>query len=217
MRWLTLVIEQLRGAVNDPRRLSQLLEKLPLSLEGLYTNRLAATNNDLIGDTKLLFAWILYSNKPLTTALLSRVLAFDYGAQMPRYEHKWLSKHPDSQISELVDSTFISIIGSRRHRVHPFVRIAHASVREFLVTLLPSSPFYTSSDDAVCLMVRTSLAYLLAVVTHIHSTEYDDDLLQLWHRCIFVHEGNHYAALEQDIANILCQIGASSRPLCALR
>ena len=178
MRWLTLVIEQLRGAVNDPRRLSQLLEKLPLSLEGLYTNRLAATNNDLIGDTKLLFAWILYSDKPLTTALLSRVLAFDYGTQMPRYEHTWLSPQPDFQISEILDSTFISIIKGRVH-------IAHASVREFLVTLSPSSPFHTSSDDAVNLMARTSLSYLIAVVKHDRSTEYDHDLLQLWHRCIF--------------------------------
>ncbi|KAL1673725.1 hypothetical protein EV122DRAFT_222098, partial [Schizophyllum commune] len=50
------------------------------------------------------------------------------------------------------------------------------------------------------------LAYLLAVAKYIHSTDYNDDLLQLWHRCIFVHEGNHYAALEQDIANVLGQI-----------
>ncbi|KAL1725754.1 hypothetical protein EV714DRAFT_277198 [Schizophyllum commune] len=205
MRWLTLVIEQLRGALNDPRRLGRLLEKLPLSLKGLYGDRLAATNEDLIGDTKLLFAWILYADIPLTTRLLSHVLAFNYDARVPTYDPALLSQHPTSQISGLLDSTFISITEGR-------VRIAHASVREFLVTLSPSFPFYTSSDDAVCLMVRTSLAYLLAVVTHIHSTEYGDDLLQLWHRCIFVHEGNHYVALEQDIANVLCQIGAACPP-----
>ncbi|KAL1725756.1 hypothetical protein EV714DRAFT_220688, partial [Schizophyllum commune] len=57
-----------------------------------------------------------------------------------------------------------------------------------------------------CLRLLTLLSYLLAVAKHICSTGYDDNLLQLWHRCIFDHEGNHYAALEQDIANVLRQI-----------
>ncbi|KAL1725750.1 hypothetical protein EV714DRAFT_277196 [Schizophyllum commune] len=205
MRWLTLVIEQLRGAVNDPRRLSRLLEKLPLSLGELYANRLAATSDDIISDIKVLFAWILYSDRPLTTELLSHVLAFNYDARMPTYDPALLSPHPTSQISQLVDSTFVSISEG-------WVRIAHASVREFLIALSPSSPFYTSSDDAVCLMARTSLAYLLAVVTHIHSTDYDDDLLQLWHQCIFDHGGKHYSALEDDIADVLGEIGASRPP-----
>ncbi|KAL1749896.1 hypothetical protein FB107DRAFT_194687, partial [Schizophyllum commune] len=34
----------------------------------------------------------------------------------------------------------------------------------------------------------------------------DDIIGDLWHRCIFDHEAKHYAALEQDIANILGQI-----------
>ncbi|KAL1750258.1 hypothetical protein FB107DRAFT_294676 [Schizophyllum commune] len=205
MRWLTLVIEQLRDAVNDPRRLSQLLSTLPFTLEELYGKRLEAIRRDLVDDTKLLFMWILHSNIPLTTLLLSRVLAFNYDARMPAYVPTFVSPNPAAQLYGLLDSTFISITEVQ-------VRIAHASVREFLVTLSPSSPFYTSSDDAVCLMARTSLAYLLAVAKYIHSTDYNDDLLQLWHRSIFVHEGNHYAALEQDIANVLGQIGAACPP-----
>ncbi|KAL1712201.1 hypothetical protein EV715DRAFT_214123, partial [Schizophyllum commune] len=57
-----------------------------------------------------------------------------------------------------------------------------------------------------CLPLLILLSYLLAVVKHNHSTKYNDDLLQLWHRCIFNHEGNHYATLEQDIVNVLRQI-----------
>ena len=55
MRWLTLVIEQLRDAVNAPRRLSQLLSTLPFTLEELYGKRLEAIRRDLVDDTKLLF------------------------------------------------------------------------------------------------------------------------------------------------------------------
>ncbi|KAL1725544.1 hypothetical protein EV714DRAFT_287822 [Schizophyllum commune] len=205
MRWLTLIIEQLRGTVNNPRGVRSLLDKLPRSLEELYTERLPDTSNVFIGDIKLLFAWILYPNIPLTTELLSHVLAFNYDALMPTYDPALLSQNPTSQISGLVDSTFISITEGR-------VRIAHASVREFLVALPPTSPLHTSVDDATCLMVRTSLSYLLAVIKHIRSTKYDNALLQLWHRCIFVHEGNHYVALEQDIANVLGQIGAACPP-----
>ena len=136
MRWLTLVIEQLRGTVNNPRGVRSLLDKLPRSLEELYTERLPDTSNVFIGDIKLLFAWILYSNVPLTTELLSHVLAFNYDARMPTYDPALLSPHPTSQISQLVDSTFVSITTGG------WVRIAHASVREFLIALPPSSPFY---------------------------------------------------------------------------
>ncbi|KAL1725047.1 hypothetical protein EV714DRAFT_188636, partial [Schizophyllum commune] len=42
--------------------------------------------------------------------------------------------------------------------------------------------------------------------THAPRAVCQTDLLHLWHRCIFVHEGNHYAALEKDIADVLHQI-----------
>ncbi|KAL1712298.1 hypothetical protein EV715DRAFT_161296, partial [Schizophyllum commune] len=40
----------------------------------------------------------------------------------------------------------------------------------------------------------------------------EDDLDQLWLQCIFDRAGTHYAALEQDTADVLRQIGASSPP-----
>ncbi|KAI5889907.1 ankyrin [Schizophyllum commune H4-8] len=208
MRWTTLVIEQLRGYASAPHKLEKLLHDLPPTLHGLYAERLAAVPSGDVEDVRTLFAWILNPTLEfiLTIERLALVLAFDYSQDMPEYRPDWLSSHPGGLIAKLLDSTFVTI-------VHGVVRIAHASVREFLVALGPSSRFHISSDDALRLKASTSLAYLRAVAEGNAPEDYDGHLVQVWHWLLLSPSANtHYASLERVITDVLGAVHASSPP-----
>ncbi|KAL1703968.1 hypothetical protein EV121DRAFT_163623, partial [Schizophyllum commune] len=69
-------------------------------------------------------------------------------------------------------------------------------------------------DKAHCLMVRTSLAYLLAVAKRVATATYLDDLVQLWHEhIIFGVHSNQYPVLEKDIVDVLGNINVTSAPV----
>ncbi|KAL1712198.1 hypothetical protein EV715DRAFT_214140 [Schizophyllum commune] len=205
MRWTSLVVEQLQSYVSAPHKMDKLMKELPPTLEELYANRLNATPSGDVEDIRRLFAWILYYVPwifHIKVDQLAIVLAFDYSQHMPEYKPDWLSTKPDTIVSKLLNSMFFTM-----H--HGVVRIAHDSVRDFLAHLPPSSPFYISEDDAVCLMVRTSLAYLLAVVEGIAPTDYDKSIVELWHQRPCNLPDYNDATLEQDITDVLGKIRPS--------
>ncbi|KAL1749747.1 hypothetical protein FB107DRAFT_280362 [Schizophyllum commune] len=209
MRWTALVVKQLQSYASAPHKLDRLLVEVPPTLQGLYAEQLNAIPSGDVEDVRRLFAWILNSEHlyDLRIMRVGVILAFDYSSDIPEYKHAWLSPDPRHVLSTLLNSMFFQVDNY-------LVRITHASVREFLVGLPPTSPFYTSSKDAHCLMVRTSLAYLLAVAKRVATSPNLDDLVQLWHeRIIFGEHSDQYTALEKDIVDILGNIKATSAPV----
>ncbi|KAL1685997.1 hypothetical protein GGG16DRAFT_118338 [Schizophyllum commune] len=209
MRWTALVVKQLQNYASAPHKLDRLLVELPPTLQGLYAKQLDAIPSGDIEDVRRLFVWIINSVRlyDLRIKRLGVILAFDYSLDVPQYKPDWLSPDSRDVLSTLLNSMFFQM---DKH----FVRFTHASVREFLIGLPPSSPFYTSSEEAHCLMVRTSLAYLLAVAKRVATATYLDDLVQLWHEhIIFGVHSNQYPVLEKDIVDVLGNVNVTSAPV----
>ncbi|KAL1690703.1 hypothetical protein GGG16DRAFT_55162, partial [Schizophyllum commune] len=151
-RWTILQIHELARIAGIPSKVRQRLKSLPKTLGDIYQRRLEAVIPDDRGDVLRLLGWLLYTCHPLSTTEFAQLLAFDYSEAKPTYRRSWEPTSSDD-ILNLVGSTFLSIHGDE-------VRLAHASVREFLLSLRSSSPFYISQNLMHSIMIQTSLAYI---------------------------------------------------------
>ena len=125
------------------------MKSLPKTLGDIYQQRLEAVIPDDRGDVLRLLGWLLYTCHPLSTTEFAQLLAFDYSEAKPTYRRSWEPTSSDD-ILNLVGSTFLSIHGDE-------VRLAHASVREFLLSLRSSSPFYISQNLMHSIMIQTNM------------------------------------------------------------
>ncbi|TRM55665.1 hypothetical protein BD626DRAFT_442453, partial [Schizophyllum amplum] len=154
-RWIILQVLQLAHVSGIPCEIWNCVNSLPRTLEEIYESALASIAPRSRRSVRVLLMWILFSVRPLSRDDFAKLLAFDYSERMPVYKASLLPSDTDSVIT-LVGSTLISASNWE-------VRLAHASVKDYLLALSPSSPFYIDKGLAYSLMARTGLAYISAI------------------------------------------------------
>ncbi|TRM67266.1 hypothetical protein BD626DRAFT_546139 [Schizophyllum amplum] len=156
-RWAALQLRELGAVAGIPRKVLQRLENIPKTLGEDYERRLQAIDSSDRQDVLCLLIWSLFSHRPLSTSDFAQLLSFDYSERMPVFN---TSMQPSSVIDvlSLIGSTFIC----ERDGI---IRIAHASVKNYLIELPPSSPYYVDPNYVYSMMARTCLAYLKAAKT----------------------------------------------------
>ncbi|KAL1716229.1 hypothetical protein EV715DRAFT_205722, partial [Schizophyllum commune] len=150
-RWTVLQVRELIDVAGIPAQVRKRLKMLPSTLGEIYDQLLASVHAAARDDVRLLLMWMIFTVRPLSTDDFAELLAFDYSERMPVYD---ASLRPSADhVLALVGSTFVSVHDEE-------VRIAHASVKDHMLALPPSSPFYIDRNQAHCLMARTALAYI---------------------------------------------------------
>ncbi|KAL1676549.1 hypothetical protein EV122DRAFT_253183 [Schizophyllum commune] len=192
-RWTLLQIQELSGISGIPKKVRQKLKTLPKTLSETYEQCLQAIKPEDRADVHLLLTWLLMSCTPLDATDLALLLSFDYSGHMPVFDAS-LKPSPMDMLA-LVGSTFISVNGSYM----PLVRFSHASVRDFLLALPPTSEFHIDAGLAYALMARTGLAYISAS----SSLNSDSPLYTGWVRYVDMAGSFHYDGLEPDITMAL--------------
>ncbi|KAL1717148.1 hypothetical protein EV715DRAFT_292550 [Schizophyllum commune] len=189
-RWTVLQIQELSGISGIPKKVRQRLEMLPKTLSEAYEQCLQAIQPEDRADVRILLTWLLMSYEPLSTRDFALLLAFDYSGHMPVFDAS-LKPSPMDTVS-LMGSTFVSVHDDK-------VRFAHASARDFLLALPPTSGFHIDAGLAYALMARTGIAY----VNHSSSWIPRLHLSPGWVRYVNMAGGFHYDELEPDITMAL--------------
>ncbi|KAL1727979.1 hypothetical protein EV714DRAFT_216136 [Schizophyllum commune] len=154
-RWTTIQIQELSRIAGIPTKVRQKLKTLPKSLSETYERSLQAIDPDDRADVHRLLIWLILACVPLTTTDFALLLAFDYSDRIPSFDADSQPSSADAALS-LVGSTFLSVHDGE-------VRLAHASVKDYLLALPPTSDFHVDVQLSHSLMARTGLAYLGAM------------------------------------------------------
>ncbi|KAL1747089.1 hypothetical protein HDZ31DRAFT_32574 [Schizophyllum fasciatum] len=151
-RWTVLQIRELARIAGIPAKVRQRLKTLPKTLTEIYGLCLDSVDAEDRADVRRLLIWLLFTCVPLTTADFAQLLSFDYSDDMPVFDAELQPSSIDTVLS-LVGSTFLAVHDGQ-------VRLAHASVKDYLLALPSESDFRVDNHVAYSLMARTSLAYI---------------------------------------------------------
>ncbi|KAI5885798.1 uncharacterized protein SCHCODRAFT_01161903, partial [Schizophyllum commune H4-8] len=148
-RWVSLQTYELARVAGIPRKLYERLASMPLDLRAIYDEALQKIRDDDRDDVRRLLMWLLFGSMLPTKRELMEHMAFDYSQPIPVFNE---SLRPSSfdYVLALVGSTFLTVDPDTKD-----VCFAHASVREHLLALPSSSPFYCDPGDAMCLLTAT--------------------------------------------------------------
>lgn len=163
-------------------------------------------------DVRRLLLWLLYTIKPLSRSDFAQLLSFDYSGDMPIFEPD-LSPISDDSVLALVGSTFVSVQDGK-------VRLAHASVRDYLLGLAPDSDFCVDRPLAYALMARTSLAFIRSnqiPLSELGQREQRHHLTFTWVLYIAKAGDEEYSALAQDAVGVFGAIEGKEVLNLALR
>ncbi|KAL1727965.1 hypothetical protein EV714DRAFT_216137, partial [Schizophyllum commune] len=152
-RWTLLQMQALSSISGIPKKVRQKLKTLPKTLSETYEQCLQAIDPDDRADVRILLTWLLMSYEPLSTDDFALLLSFDYSERLPVFDDSLQPSAIDTLA--LVGSTFVSVRYGN-------VRFSHASVRDFLLALPPTSEFHIDAGLAYALMARTGIAYISA-------------------------------------------------------
>ena len=158
LRWLTLVLDDIAPVSENTSHVSILLESLPQSLEAIYAQRLDTINPHLHQQVRILLAWLVYHERPISLDDFARLQAFVHPTTkglMPIYDAS-LTPSPKAAIAA-IDTTFMRVFNNT-------VYISHESVTDFVLNLPASSPLRVRRQDAA-LMARMCLAFITSVET----------------------------------------------------
>ncbi|TRM67243.1 hypothetical protein BD626DRAFT_396430, partial [Schizophyllum amplum] len=194
-RWAALQLRELGAVAGIPRKVLQRLETIPKTLAEDYERRLQSIDSADREDVLCLLTWSLFSYLPLSTVDFAQLLSFDYSEGMPVFN---ASMQPSSvlDVLSLVGSTFLCERDGH-------VRISHASVKDYLLTLPLESPFHIDSHGAYSLMARMGLAYLRSSTPTDPGPEYPNHLSWTWVVYVSQAGASQYLTLEQDIISAL--------------
>ncbi|TRM67255.1 hypothetical protein BD626DRAFT_397030, partial [Schizophyllum amplum] len=196
-RWAALQLQELGTVAGIPRKVLERLKDIPKTLAEEYERRLQAINLSDRKDAACLLTWSLFSHRPLSTIDFAQLLSFDYSDRMPVFD---ASMQPSSVVDVL------SLVGSTFLCEHDgVIRIAHASVKDYLLELPTSSPFHVNPEYAYSFITRTCLAYLKCggALGYLGSAHHI-----IWTWVIYASKAAYNDTLEQDI---MLSIGSSDR------
>ncbi|KAL1727975.1 hypothetical protein EV714DRAFT_216172, partial [Schizophyllum commune] len=152
-RWTMLQMKALSLISGIPTKVRERLKTLPKTLSETYERSLQAIDPNDRADVHRLLTWLLMTRVPLSTTDFAQLLSFDYSKRLPVFDAQ-LQPSPSDTLM-LVGSTFVSVHDDK-------VRFAHASVRDFILALPPTSEFHVDFGLVYASMARTGLAYISA-------------------------------------------------------
>ncbi|TRM70008.1 hypothetical protein BD626DRAFT_476016 [Schizophyllum amplum] len=200
-RWIKLQLQELAQVADSSAQDKKLLKAMPETLMVYYHQYLARIPLHAREHVLILLLWVVFSRRPLSVADFAQLLSFDYSQRQPRFDATLAPSRQDDVLS-LVGSTFISVDDGQ-------VRLAHASVKEYLLALPPSSPFYIDINRAYGLMARTGLAYILANAPSAADDHHSSNRHHLtWTWVIYASkvDSNEDSSLMEDITNVISRI-----------
>ncbi|KAI5834020.1 hypothetical protein K523DRAFT_348464 [Schizophyllum commune Tattone D] len=205
-RWTTSLAESLAGlTVPTTRYVQSHLYSVPDALASLYQKGLNCIIPTFREDVVRLLKWVIHTAEPLTPVELQQLLLFRYANDfaMPEFDsYEVLGQ--DAAVISLVGSTFLFVCDG-------VVRLAHSSVKDYLLSLPVDSPFRVEEQPDLPLMARTGLAYISSgpVGRGLDlGTQRPHHLTWTWVVYMSRADERQYPALEDDLVSTLVHIRA---------
>ncbi|KAI5885327.1 uncharacterized protein SCHCODRAFT_02644444 [Schizophyllum commune H4-8] len=152
-RWTALQIREIAKDAGVPVRLRMKLRRMPRTLRGIYEDLFKSMTDDEKEVIRPLLAWLMFSRGPLSKDVVAELLAFDHELSTPKFDRS-LRPSSSQQVLSMLSSTLVSYSGD-------YIRIAHASVRDYLLDRLSSG--CVDEQQANLLMARMCMSYLTEV------------------------------------------------------
>lgn len=176
LRWVSCQIESLRTCLK-PSLVRQKIRSLPRDLQETYSRILLNINEDYCEDACVALRWLTFSERPLELNELVEALMILPGRDPPFNPEDRL---PDPYLILQYLPGLISDSESNVTKKRPEVRLAHASVKDFLVSpkILQgqTAPFGTSLPPANQFITEACLVYILEYDTAQDRTNTPEDL-----------------------------------------
>lgn len=176
LRWVSCQLDSLRPCLK-PSLVRQKLRSLPRDLEETYARTLLNINEDYREDACIALRWLTFSERPLELNELIEALLVVPGKDPPYNPEDRL---PDPYLILQYFPGLVSVSEIKGSETSPEVRLAHASVKDFLVSpkILqgPTAPFGTSIPTANQFITESCLAYILQYDTAQDRTNSPADL-----------------------------------------
>ncbi|PGH27052.1 hypothetical protein AJ80_01238 [Polytolypa hystricis UAMH7299] len=162
-RWAVCQLDSLSGCRNKVA-LQKALSSLPKALDETYSQILDNINEEDIEEALRMLEWVVYSTEPLRLEGLAEVLTIDMEANPPHFDSDRHLPNPRDILD--ICSTLITTVISDLHEGFEYVRLAHFSVQEYLVSeRFPHKRMCTrwsmQAVPANISMAEACLAYLL--------------------------------------------------------
>ncbi|KAI5885468.1 uncharacterized protein SCHCODRAFT_02117125 [Schizophyllum commune H4-8] len=205
-RWITSLAQSLAGlTVPTSRYVQSHLNNVPDALVSLYQKGLNSIIPAFREDVVRLLKWVIHTAEPLSPAELQQLLLFRYAndSDMPVYDSSE-ALGQDAAVISLVGSTFLFVCDG-------VVRLAHSSVKDYLVSLPVESPFRVDEQPEFPLMARTGFAYISSEPVGECpdlGTQRPHHLTWTWVVYMSRADERQYPALEGDFVSTLVHIRA---------
>jgi ankyrin repeat protein len=151
----------LKNCLNYPR-LRQALENLPKTLDDTYTRILQSIADEDLEDTAKILNLLIWSNQTFTTNELVDAVMTNLDGE-PTFDPK--NRMPVPRDVLRLCSSLVTVSQDSRHPHIDIVRLAHFSVKEYLVSYHVSKVFRSLIGETVArkYLTRLCLSYLIGV------------------------------------------------------
>ncbi|KAF8833460.1 hypothetical protein BDN67DRAFT_1072930 [Paxillus ammoniavirescens] len=148
-RLVAFWIEDLKHCLNA-EDVMETLERLPTSLNGMYTSMVSKINSNHLLYAQAIIRWLLFSVEQLTPEELAAVACFGFSDGRPSFNRNRCFGNPKAVLD--VCGGLVMVSQDR-------FTLAHLTVKEFL--LQQASPLHVNEPDAHSFIARSCLTYLL--------------------------------------------------------
>ncbi|KAI9856111.1 MAG: hypothetical protein M1813_009229 [Trichoglossum hirsutum] len=163
-RWAVCQLDALRNCLNLPM-LRKALTSLPKTLDDTYARILCSIDEEHSENALKILQWLAYSARPLQIEEIAEVIAVDI-EDNPRFDIE--RRFPEPRDILTICSSLVTIAVEEAgddKRVEGQVRLAHFSVKEYLVSeriqIGPAHGYSIRETHANISIAETCLAYLL--------------------------------------------------------
>src|SRR5579862_7847890 len=153
-RWAVCQLDALRNCLTLPM-LRKALASLPKTLDDTYARILCSIDEEHSKNALKILQWLVYSARPLQLEEVAEVIAVDI-EDNPRFDTK--RRLPEPRDILTICSSLITIVTGVANEQ---VRLAHFSVREYLVSERIQTGYSIREMPANISIAETCLAYLL--------------------------------------------------------
>ncbi|KAI9765534.1 MAG: hypothetical protein M1840_007360 [Geoglossum simile] len=165
-RWAVCQLDALGACLNRPM-LRKALASLPKTLDDTYARILGSIDEEHSRSALEILQWLVYSTRPLQLKEIAEVIAVNIEGN-PRFDPE--RRFPDPRDILIICPSLVTIaeevaIGGSNGEIRGLVRLAHFSVKEYLVSERiqtgPASWYSIQEIPANISIAESCLAYLL--------------------------------------------------------
>ncbi|KAL4884608.1 ankyrin repeat-containing domain protein [Aspergillus karnatakaensis] len=187
-RWMDCQLQSLRKCAT-PRAVQESLASLPSSLEEYYCrvlDRIDSTNQAVVRN---LLRWVTLAFRPLTIVELLPAIAINTSSYIPYYDVMYELLDGDGFFDSC--SSFVTVERSAKDLTKTYVKLAHYTVREFLLSeatrIGSSTYFHLEERESHAIIAKSALAYIhyIANLVPEHAWQYytlTSYAKHFWHR-----------------------------------